>query len=273
MKKETKYRVASPFPKVTVVSVCYNAADSLLKTIKSVSSQIYPKLEYIIVDGGSTDETLQVIDKYKSVITKWKSEPDRGIYDAMNKGIDMASGDWIIFMNAGDVFSSQNSIENVFRLPIDSTTALIYGDVVLDFGKYGYITKRYDKITSDQVPFEVCHQSVFTLTNVLKKIKYDLSYCICADCDSFYKISRMGYKLMYVPVSISIFEVTQGISSKKNVKLFLEHCRIKGEKWYQFANFSGLVYSITKTISIKLLSADIYCKFRYNKVNSRKIYK
>lgn len=114
--------------KITVITVCYNAADTLEQTIESVINQTYQNIEYIIVDGGSTDETLSIIRKYEHKITKWISEPDKGIYDAMNKGIEMASGEWLNFMNAGDVFASKDVLEKIFSSDYPDKTAFLYSD-------------------------------------------------------------------------------------------------------------------------------------------------
>ena len=97
--------------KVTVVTVCRNCARMLEKTIESVETLSYPDIEYVIVDGASDDDTLNVIKKHEGKIDQWVSEPDRGIYDAMNKAVTMAKGDWGIFMNAGDVFASDDCVE------------------------------------------------------------------------------------------------------------------------------------------------------------------
>ena len=98
--------------KVTVVTVARNACDALRKTMASVMSQTYADLEYIIVDGASSDGTLELLEHAKGI--RWISEPDKGIYDAMNKGVAMSTGQWIIFMNAGDTFASDDALEKVF---------------------------------------------------------------------------------------------------------------------------------------------------------------
>ena len=106
--------------KVTVVTVCRNCARMLEKTIESVETLSYPDIEYVIVDGASDDDTLNVIKKHKGKIDQWVSEPDRGIYDAMNKAVTMAKGDWVIFMNAGDVFASDDCVEKAMACAYDA---------------------------------------------------------------------------------------------------------------------------------------------------------
>lgn len=105
-------------PLVSIVTVCYNAADMLSKTIESVSAQSYENIEYIIIDGASTDGTKQIIQNNIEHIDKFISEKDNGIYDAMNKGTANSSGEWIIFMNAGDTFYDRDTIKDLFSSPI-----------------------------------------------------------------------------------------------------------------------------------------------------------
>ncbi|MBR1543000.1 MAG: glycosyltransferase [Bacteroidaceae bacterium] len=114
--------------KISVITVCLNCAEKLERTIQSVIKQTYTDLEYIIVDGGSQDDTINIIKKYQLKITKWISEKDDGIYDAMNKGIKMASGEWVNFMNAGDVFVNNDVLENILCRAIPDDIDFIYSD-------------------------------------------------------------------------------------------------------------------------------------------------
>ena len=114
---------------ISIITICYNAASDLEKTIKSVRAQVFNDYEYIIVDGGSKDVTSEIIKSNADVITKWVSEPDKGIYDAMNKGIKMASGEWLIMMNAGDYFAEPDVLEKVFAREIPKGKTFLYSDV------------------------------------------------------------------------------------------------------------------------------------------------
>ncbi len=121
----------SKHPKISIVTVCYNAERNIEKTILSVINQTYDNIEYIVIDGGSNDGTLSVINKYASKIDKVISEPDKGIYDAMNKGITLAKGDWINFMNAGDSYVDSCVLKLVSD-NINSNCDMIYGDIILE---------------------------------------------------------------------------------------------------------------------------------------------
>ena len=126
---------------ISIITICYNAASDLEKTIKSVRAQVFNDYEYIVVDGGSKDATSEIIKSNADVITKWVSEPDKGIYDAMNKGIRMATGDWVIMMNAGDVFADSDVLQNVFAHVISDKITFLYGDT-LSKQKNGKLLRR-----------------------------------------------------------------------------------------------------------------------------------
>lgn len=113
---------------ISIVTVCYNCKEDLETTIKSVAAQTYKNIEYIIVDGASTDGTKELLEKYKTNIQICISEPDDGIYDAMNKGIAHSHGEWLLFMNAGDTFCDANVLQNIFNEPIPEEKKFIYSD-------------------------------------------------------------------------------------------------------------------------------------------------
>lgn len=261
------------YPKVSVITVCYNAAKELEETILSVSEQTYDNIEFIIIDGKSSDDTVSIIGEYKKYISSWISEPDKGIYDAMNKGIRLATGDWIVFMNAGDSFFSKDVISSVFNKSIPSNVKLIYGDVMLDFGDKGKLLKRLCNIDKEVAPFEICHQSVFTSSDFLKKNMYDTSYKICADCDNFYKIQKSGFGLQYVPITVSVFEVVKGVSSNRLVESFKERVKIKNIDRKSFYYFTGLIKVYIKYWVSLLMPAKLYNCLRFKSVKSHDIYK
>ena len=115
--------------KITIITVCYNADKVIEKTIQSVQKQTYSNIEYIVIDGGSSDRTLDIIMKYEKCISNWISEPDKGVFDAMNKGLDRANGDYVIFMNAGDYFADADVIEKVCNYIFHNTILLVYVNI------------------------------------------------------------------------------------------------------------------------------------------------
>ena len=132
-------------PKISVITVCYNAVDVIEKTILSVTNQTYNNIEFIVVDGGSTDGTISIIKRYEKQIDKWISEPDEGIYDAMNKGIKMASGGWLNFMNAGDVFTRSDLLSDIFSLEIPDNIQFLYSDYWMSLKDGNYYLHRTDR--------------------------------------------------------------------------------------------------------------------------------
>lgn len=115
-------------PKISIITVCFNCVNDIERTILSVINQSYSNFEYIVIDGGSSDGTLEKIKKYQNKISYWNSESDAGIYDAMNKGIDVATGEWINFMNAGDTFVNENILYDIFTSLIPQDKKIIYSD-------------------------------------------------------------------------------------------------------------------------------------------------
>ncbi len=120
----------SSLAKISIITIVYNGADLLEDTIKSIIDQSYPNIEYIIVDGASKDGTLDIVKKYENHIDHWVSEPDKGLYDAMNKGIKMATGDYLWFMNCGDHIHQKNTVQHMMDRNTHNAD-IIYGEVML----------------------------------------------------------------------------------------------------------------------------------------------
>lgn len=195
-------------PVISVITVCYNAAETIEETIQSVLEQTYADIEYIIIDGGSTDGTVEIIRKYAGRLAYWVSEPDKGIYDAMNKGIAAATGEYINFMNAGDTFHNEKVVEEVFSRDYPESCSVIYGKTQRSYRWGTYIkTPRQDRL-------DFCHQSTFIKTAVHKKIPFDLSYKICADHNFFHGLYQANpVCFVYCPVVISDYDCIYGVSS------------------------------------------------------------
>lgn len=116
-------------PKVSIITIVYNGIATLEKTIQSIQCQDYPNIEYILVDGGSTDGTVELIKRYQSTVYAWVSEPDKGLYDAMNKGMRLASGDYYWFINSGDEIMAPDTLSKVFKEVADAS--VYYGDTLM----------------------------------------------------------------------------------------------------------------------------------------------
>ncbi len=165
-------------PLISIVTVVFNAAEDLEKTILSVIDQTYDNVEFLIIDGMSFDGTVDVIKKYESKINYWVSEKDDGVYDAMNKGIKAAKGEWINFMNAGDIFFESKTLDKIdFRMHKDSS--LIYGNTII--GNKFQLSAPLKQLKFGEIM--TCHQSMFFSLNLKHRnsVYYDLSYKINAD--------------------------------------------------------------------------------------------
>lgn len=192
-------------PLVSVVTVTYNCRDTVLKTMRSVLSQTYVNIEYIIVDGGSTDGTVDIIQEYIDRVTYFVSESDNGIFDAMNKGIAIANGKWINFMNAGDIFINCNVLAEIFRNDYDSV-GVIFGDktLALKDGIYQIFARPFYKVSS--IGMGINHQCVFVRTDLIKSTKFDLKFRVAADYNMMYSLYSDGVVFKYVSIPIALVE-------------------------------------------------------------------
>ena len=171
--------------KISIITVCYNSATTIEKTIQSVASQSYPNIEYIIVDGNSKDETLSIIKKHQDKVTKWISEPDKGLYDAMNKGIVLATGDYIGILNSDDTFHSTEVIANIADFHKINDVDASVGNIV-QHKEDGKIVRLYSaqywKPEKLKIGFMPPHPSIFFKKELFEKYGiYDLGFTIGAD--------------------------------------------------------------------------------------------
>ena len=172
--------------KISIITVVYNAGDLLEWTIKSIHDQCFKDIEHIIIDGGSNDRSLDIIKKYEHVITKWISEPDEGLYYAMNKGLRLAEGEYILFLNAGDIFYNTDVLENIFG-GSKNDSDILYGQTMIVDPKGREIGMR--RLKAPEVltwkslidGMLVCHQSFIVKKSIAPE--YNIKYKIAADYD------------------------------------------------------------------------------------------
>ncbi len=217
---------------ITVITVCYNEEKYIAATIESVLSQTYPDFEYIIKDGGSADGTVKIAESYRSCFEergipfKLISEPDKGLYDAMNIAVKQASGEWINFMNSGDCYFSKNVLSDIFEKNDWSSSDLLFGDTAEEeFGEYHYFRKCPEKI-KERMPFS--HQSVFARTRLMRSFPFDLKWKIGADYNFLLNAYTAG--CMFSDTGVLIAKVSKtGVSSVRLKDTYLESIAIRRE--------------------------------------------
>lgn len=209
-------------PKFSIVTVTYNAESVIDDTIQSIVTQTYHNFEYIIIDGGSTDKTMNVINRYKNLITKVISEPDNGLYDAMNKGINLATGDYICFMNAGDEFHEDDTLQLIVHsLKGTDLPDVIYGDTDIVNSEGHFLHKRRlsppDKLTwkSFKNGMLVCHQAFFARMELVKKTPYDLKYRFSSDFDWCIRILQQAGVIHNTHLTL-IDYLNEGLTTKNH---------------------------------------------------------
>ncbi|MGN0006283.1 MAG: glycosyltransferase family 2 protein [Candidatus Gastranaerophilaceae bacterium] len=230
--------------KISVITVCYNSEEVIEKTIQSVVNQTFEDFEYIIIDGASTDKTLEIVNKYQDKIAKIVSEKDKGIYDAMNKGIANASGDYIIFLNADDVFLH----ENVLKFAANKMTegkALYYGDLIFLEKSTGKLNNRRQNNVNY---IYLCggmlfHPTIFASKKLFEKIGvFDTKYRIVADYDWVIRaLVKFKASCSYLDMPITIFVNGEGASSNPKNKDFHKNERKEVQKKY----FSSLMITVS----------------------------
>jgi len=188
------------YPLISIIIPTHNCSDVLAGAINSVTQQYYQQWELIIVDGGSSDGTLEIIKNYQDHISQWVSEPDGGIYDAMNKGVKVAKGDWIYFLGADDILVN---ILHKISPQLRNSNRIYYGNVYMPNKNIFYDGKfSANKLMNKNI----CHQAIFYPRTVFEKYEYSLKYPRGGDWDLNMRLwGDPSYKFSYLPFLIAIF--------------------------------------------------------------------
>lgn len=258
-------------PLISVITIVYNDIAHIIETMDSVIAQDYPQLEYIIIDGASSDGTkeaimrhiqacakvdsrgkgvaktthahneksgfyLEATHKEKNLTFKFLSQKDSGIYEAMNKGVDLATGQWCNFMNCGDRFYSPNALKEFFayfshqstrgslQTQPQITPQILYGDSQLIYDET-HSKILYASTKSHKYRHHFIHQSAFIATPLMQAYRYDTSFKIAGDTDFFAKAYNNGVSFYHIPLVVSSFSL-EGVSSHLSWQMFKEDCQI-----------------------------------------------
>lgn len=225
--------------KITVATVTYNCVNCIEESLLSVVNQTYENIEYVIIDGGSTDGTFELLEKYKNEIDVLISEPDKGIYDAMNKALNVATGDFIIFLGADDHFLSWRTLDKAIKKMVEKDI-VYYGQVFFE----GYNLLHKGKFNNyKRAVFNYCHQCIFYPKIVYKNYQYNLKYKLYADNEYNFRVSEK-FNFKYINETIAFF-ATGGESGKCNDhewekvedKMILSHCGVFPFLYMKLRNF------------------------------------
>ena len=224
-------------PTFSIITVTYNAGKVLEDTIQSVISQTYRNVEYIIVDGGSKDNTLEIIGKYSKHISKMVSEPDKGLYDAMNKGIRMATGDYLCFLNAGDKFHEKETLQQIAEILKDKELPdVIYGEtaIVDETGKFLHMRRLSTPERLNWKSFKqgmlVCHQAFLAKRELTLKYPYDMQYRFSADFDWCIRIMKEAKCLHNTRLTL-IDYLNEGMTTRNHKASLKERFRIMAKHY------------------------------------------
>ena len=241
-------------PTISIITVCYNAAKELEKTICSVKDQTYPHIQYIIVDGASKDATPRVLEHHGADIDIILSEPDRGIYDAMNKGIDLSTGDYLCFMNAGDVFHSPDTLQKVFDQVGDDRPGVIFGDTDIVDEEGLFIRKRrlsppeHLTVKSFRKGMLVCHQSFYARRDLVPH--YDLTYRLSADVDWCIKILRRSSHNHNTHLTLTDY-LSEGATTKNHRASLKERFAIMCKHYGLLSTLLWHICFVWRAVSVK----------------------
>jgi len=225
-------------PKLTIITIVYNNVRHIERTVLSVLNQTYPNIEYLVIDGASNDGTLEILKKYEGRLAKLISEKDKGIYDAMNKGLALASGDYILFMNSGDEIYGSDTVENVFASAPDAD--IYYGETEMFDEDWKSLGQRRHKSPENftwkdfKYGMSISHQAIYIRRSLTEP--YDPQYKLSADIDWIIKAAKKAGKIINTRMYVAKYLVG-GMSKKKHRQSLIERFHI-------FSKHYGLIPNI-----------------------------
>jgi glycosyltransferase involved in cell wall biosynthesis len=237
-----KRKDSKPF--FSIITVVFNGEKYIEETINSVLGQKFVDFEYIIIDGNSSDRTLDIIRKYNDKIDYWLSEKDGGIYEAMNKGAEMVRGDYLYFLNAGDYFYDKNILDKVFRF-LDGKNDLLVGNVIREYCSYNSVfSLEGNSLRNIKYGKMPPHQGSFIKKDVFDELGgYNTSYRSSGDLEFFCRFYKKSYSYKVVNENIA-FMPSGGMSSNKNISVNESYHVIKKH----FGKFYAYLYYFKKMI-------------------------
>ncbi len=236
-------------PKLSVITIVYNNVRDVERTLLSVLNQKYSNIEYIVIDGASNDGTLEIIKSYQTQLSTLISEKDKGIYDAMNKGLALASGDYVLFMNSGDEIYAPDTVEKVFAAADDGD--IYYGETEMFDENWQSLGRRRHQVPdafnwkSFRLGMNISHQAIYIRRSLTEA--YDTQYQLSADIDWIIKAAKKSKKVVKVAGYVAKYLVG-GMSKKKHRQSLKERFAIFSKHYGFIPNvFNHLLIAINLT--------------------------
>lgn len=225
-------------PKISIITIVYNNVRDIEHTLLSVINQTYSNIEYIIIDGASTDGTLEIIKNYRGSIDVLISEKDKGIYDAMNKGLSLATGDYVLFLNSGDELFDNNTIETIVNK--GNNADIIYGETKLVDENRNIIGDRRHKAPKEfnwksfQYGMSICHQAIYVKREIAEP--YNLNYKLSSDIDWVIRAAKKAKTTQNVNAYVARYLVG-GMSQQRHKQSLKERFEIFEKHYGKIRNW------------------------------------
>jgi glycosyltransferase involved in cell wall biosynthesis len=243
-------------PKLSVVTIVYNNVKDIERTMLSVLNQTYPHIEYILIDGKSTDGTLGIIEKYKERLTVLVSEKDAGIYDAMNKGLALATGDYVLFMNSGDEIYDTETVANVFESALSAD--IYYGETEMydenwqSLGQRRHHAPEHFDWKSFKFGMNISHQAIYIKRSLTEP--YNLHYKYSSDIDWILRAAKKSSNIVNTHIYVAKYLVG-GMSKQK-------HWKSLKERFHILSHYYGFISNLINHVVIALNLAQYFIKYR-----------